>query len=129
MSHISAVKYGKENEQITIQKFQNLTNFKVTKAGLLISHVFPWLGCSADGLIKNGDSVKLLEVKCPESCKDDLIENLDYLDENGNLKQSHPYYTQIQITAWISDCDEAILFIYSSKDYKIVNVPLNQEFV
>jgi hypothetical protein len=69
----------------------------------------------------------LLEIKCPSSCKD-LPINVEYIKDD-ELKKSHPYYTQIQLTMFVCNAEEAAFFVYSSVDQKCLRVPFDQAFV
>ena len=52
-----------------------------------------------------------------------------YTIKNGNLKKSHPYYTQIQLTAWATGAKYANLFLFVDNDCKFIYVPLDFEFI
>ncbi|KAF0705230.1 SWIM-type domain-containing protein, partial [Aphis craccivora] len=72
------VKYGNLNEPLAFENYQELyDDIKVLKAGLIIHHKTPWVCASPDGLvIKNGNIERILEIKCPISCKNkQIIEN------------------------------------------------------
>ena len=106
-----------------------ITDHKVEKTGLFVSSVFPWLAASPDGIFKTNDGLSLLEIKCPFSCQDSTLENIPYLDKKDKLKRTHQYFSQIQLTAWICGCNKAYLFLYTSKQQKIVEVSLDEKFV
>ena len=59
---------------------------------------------SPDGLIWNearrGHGI--IEIKCLFSCKDKKIENLSFLDENGDLKKTDKWYTQVCVNLELS---------------------------
>ena len=54
---------------------------------------------------------------------------MDCLDKDDQLRKSHPYYTHIQLTAWVTNSQYAILFLYNGVDYKPVEVPLDSAWV
>ena len=70
----------------------------------------------------------VLEIKCPSSCKDKPI-YVEYLDFLGRLKKTHTYYTQVQIQMYVTGLQLAHLFVYSSKDYKLVSIPFDEAFL
>lgn len=47
---------------------------------------------------------------------------IEYLDEHFNLKKSNSVFTQIQIQLFVTGLKKAILFVYSEKDCKEVEV-------
>jgi len=101
-------------------------NTVTIQCGLIIHAKYPWLCASPDSLVlsKEGDIYKVLEIKCPISCKKKPIVNdetgvlnLSYLKyENGKiiLKKSHQYYTQCQILMFVTGLRSCDLFIYNS---------------
>ena len=129
LSNVEAVKYGIQTEEKARNRYIEITNHDVKSIGLFVSSKFPWLAASPDGLFKIDTELALLEIKCPFSCKDSTLRNIPYLDKDGNLKKTHVYYTQIQLTAWICGCKIAYLFLYTSKDQKILEIKLDEPFV
>jgi len=85
----------------------NHSLFAIKSSGLLLDPTNPFVGASPDGIVEcscRGSGV--LEIKCPYSCKDKSFEirageHSFFLeeDDSGNLhlKESHPYYYQIQL--------------------------------
>ncbi len=120
--------YGREMEPKAKQFLKSLLDVEIFNTGLVVKNGQPWLCASPDGLVlnKTGELVAL-EIKCPSSCIGKDI-NVPYIT-NDELKQNHPYYTQIQIQLYCCDLDKCLLFIYSSNDYKIVEVTKNNDFL
>jgi len=118
--------YGLNTENVAFEVYCEMFNAVTIKCGLIIHAKYPWLCASPDGLVlsKEGDIYKVLEIKCPISCKkkpivDDEtgVLNLSYLKyENGKiiLKKSHQYYTQCQILMFVTGLSSCDLFIYNS---------------
>lgn len=118
--------YGLNTENVAFEVYCEMFNVVTIKCGLIIHAKYPWLCASPDGLVlsKEGDIYKVLEIKCPISCKkkpivDDEtgVLNLSYLKyENGKiiLKKSHQYYTQCQILMFVTGLSSCDLFIYNS---------------
>lgn len=58
----AATRYGTDNEHHAIQQFEELLNVKVTRCGLFVDEVYPFLGASPDDLV-GGNAIT--EIKCP----------------------------------------------------------------
>ena len=89
-------------------------NVHVKKCGLLVFKELNFIGASPDGLVTCCCGSGLLEIKCPFSLRyaDPKISSPPYIrkDSDGNLflKESHSYYSQIQlqIAVWEKEwCD------------------------
>lgn len=99
----------------------------------------PWLCCSPDGLAKVGDDSVIIEIKCPHRCRKSKIVNegmercfVDYLHfVNGELsvKQTHSYYTQLQIQLYVLNLTRAIFSVYSPQQLKMILVQRNDSFL
>ncbi|CAI6376340.1 unnamed protein product [Macrosiphum euphorbiae] len=76
------VTYGQQNEPIALEVFKQMYNKDVLNCGLIVDVKRPWLCASPDGLILNesGTIEKVLEIKCPISCKKKPI-----VDSNKNI--------------------------------------------
>lgn len=63
---IVAMKHGIKYEPSARIAYEDYTGVKVTKIGLVVSEINPWLGYSPDGvtLDENGKPNKLIEIKC-----------------------------------------------------------------
>ncbi|KAL4127550.1 hypothetical protein QTP88_011717 [Uroleucon formosanum] len=96
----SNVLYGLQTENKAFTLFSSSYNVDVIKSGLIIHSSKPWICASPDGLIlRNGEIISVLEIKCPSSCKKKPIidpstgiPNLSYLqisNEEIVLKTSH----------------------------------------
>ncbi len=105
--------YGHQYEDVARQRYEKLTGRKVIVCGLVIHQIQGWLCASPDGIVlENGNITRVLEIKCPSSCK-----NMDILSENGkpnlkyleiinnelSLKRSHQYFTQVQVLMYCMD--------------------------
>jgi hypothetical protein len=99
-----------------------------------------WLCASPDGLVvEHGKLVKVLEVKCPISCKDKSIFNsvnntssVSYLKYEKNqicLKKNHQYYTQCQILMYFSGLDKCDFLVYNKIDPVIITIDRNDMFL
>lgn len=111
----------------------------VVQVGLVISPFQPWLCASPDGLFEAGSDVKLLEIKCPYSRRDDTI--IDHVSqqsyvnyivyEDGHLKvaRSHQYYCQVQTAMYVTSTKECFFFVYSKKQSIIAVVERDEAFL
>lgn len=136
---IPSIKYGLASESEARKAYvQYLTKFhrgvKVDECGLCVDENQVYLGASPDGLVsceccENG----VLEIKCPYSICDKnpqtFAKCLPYITVTGdvyNVKQTHPYYTQIQTHMGVTKRNWADLFIYTKQGHINIRVPYNK---
>ncbi|KAK0074417.1 hypothetical protein PV325_008385, partial [Microctonus aethiopoides] len=113
-----ATKYGKKNESIARSLYEQFLDGVV---------------------IRDGNIDKLVEIKCPEKCKNQpiidvnsKIPNVNYLDkETHELKESYVYYSQSQIQMYATGMDVCHLFLYSGiqNGSYAVEVLRDEEFI
>ena len=122
LSHLKAIRFGKENEDVASQLYVQYQNShgspgtKVFHCGLVINPHFPWLGASPDRLVYDPNArppTGGLEVKCIESAqgmtpleafnsKETPKEGkkksfcLEMKDGHLQLKENHNYFYQVQ---------------------------------
>jgi len=86
------------------------------------------MGASSDGIINcNCCGKGCLEIKCPYSLSQgNDIENLDYLTD-GNLKNNHPYFYQVQTQMLICGVNYADFVIWSPNNYHIECININHK--
>lgn len=122
LSHLKAIRFGKENEDVAAQLYMQYQNFngspgtKVFNCGLFVNPHFPWLGASPDRLVYDPNarpSIGGLEVKCIESAqgmtpmeafqtkrtpKEGKKKSFCLQIKDGNLKldENHNYFYQVQ---------------------------------
>ena len=79
-----SLKWGIENESKAINKYKEIyKNIYPLKCGLVVSPKWPWLGCSPDGIILEGDRlVGAIEVKCPYSKRDMTLQEATESDKS-----------------------------------------------
>lgn len=135
------VDYGIRMEDVASKMYSDIYNTNVLKCGLVIHQKQPWMCASPDGLvICNNKIQKLLEVKCPYTCKDTMLvdkENgklrVPYLkfDKGNNiyLKKNHSYFTQCQIQMYCTGIEECDLFVYTKQDCITVSVKRDDIFL
>lgn len=138
-----AMIYGQKFECVAIEKYEKLLGVQVYKVGLLVSLLQPWLCCSLDGfVVEDGAVTKIVEVKCPFSCKISGIVNstdgkinVPYLElvpgseSQLRVKRSHTYYTQCQLQMYVSGVPQCDLFVWSESNSVVVNIPKDESFL
>ena len=68
---IPSIKYGIDMEHEAKIYFSQTTAYKIASAGLVVKINQPFLAASPDGIIFEKNA--LLEIKCPYTCKNDII--------------------------------------------------------
>jgi putative phage-type endonuclease len=121
------LRYGVEMEPEARTSFENLINKKVTALGLAVKCGQQWLAASPDGCYLSDDAeLTLLEIKCPSSCKDDIID-VKYI-KDGKLQTNHPYYCQVQLQMYCCNAKSTSFYVYSSIDAIHLTIPFDREF-
>ncbi|KAG0444355.1 hypothetical protein HPB47_013888 [Ixodes persulcatus] len=96
------------------------------------------LGSSPGGLVQAGDDNILLEIKCPyRYCDKPICDkegnlSVDYLHfVNGKLllKESHSYYTQVQVSLYVLNLTACHFFVYSPLQVKNITVKRDDNFL
>ena len=132
-------KWGLDMEKQALAVYQDTINsyhqrLKIHPAGFTISSEMPYLGASPDG-IRSCDCHPdiLVEIKCPHSYKDIDPNTLlgtpqSCIDVHGNLRQSHRYYSQVQMQMFVLEKCVCDFVIYTMKGMYITCVPIDNEF-
>jgi len=128
-----AIQYGLDNESVAIDLYSQTENKKINKSGLRISSIYPFLGCSPDGLIFDSSSMDIdsvIEVKCPYAYQDFSLEDIkqskefymkyDQENETFSLKKTHQYYYQVQGILNILGLPYCEFVVYTPKNKLIV---------
>ena len=114
------------------------------RCGLFVHVSSPWLAATLDGLVfdesqQGGQLDGCLEVKCPFSCKDISIEQasksvhhfcLSSSEGAMELKQSHPYYYQVQAAMYVTQRSWCDFVVWSpfGPDLFVQRVRYNAQF-
>lgn len=118
-----AVRWGCDHEDVALRCFEDVTGFTVKKCGLFIDESKPFVAASPDGVLESQDA--LVEVKCPFTAKDMMVEEavrkglLKFLGfDNGKLmlRDNHNYYYQIQGQLNITGRSECYFIVWTTKD-------------
>lgn len=120
--------YGVALESEARSKYEEITKNQAQEVGLVVRPDFPFLGASPDGIVIENDVVVVLEIKCPKSCEDASID-IGYIEADGSLKQSHMYYTQVQLQLFCVNADICHFFVYSRSDHKLIVVERDDDFI
>ncbi|CAN7999424.1 unnamed protein product [Ixodes hexagonus] len=134
-----ATSYGLQTEPKARRLFEGKVGAHVAEVGLLVHNDKPWLCGSADWLFGLATGTALLEIKCPSSIRNSLIIDITrkvtfvsyllYVDDKLCLKQSHCYYTQVQVLMYVLHLEACFFFVYTSVDNVTVLVPRNNNFL
>ena len=120
-----AMQYGIENEKHGINTFfeafkKSHINAKLQTTGLVLHNSYPFIGTSPDGLLScDCCQNAIIEVKCPYRLKDTGIRSwsiLEYFDPQQNLKRSHTYFNQINLTQGILQRQVAYFVVYAKNE-------------
>ncbi|KAL4111922.1 hypothetical protein QTP88_015789 [Uroleucon formosanum] len=134
------VAYGKKYEEEAVESYYKLFDATILKCGIVIHAQKPWLCASLDGIVtENNQNVKVLEIKCPISCKSKLIIdhenricNVSYLKYENNkivLKPSHQYFTQCQILMYCTGLKKCDLFVNNKIEPVTVTIEKDDSFL
>lgn len=117
-----ATMYGKSCEGPALREYTRLTTNNVTKLGLVVNPLVPWLGYSPDGVVfRDGQPNILLEVKSPQQGKTrkafELVteKKLAYVKQDGEnfvLNRNHAYFSQVQLGMFLLDLDTTHFIVY-----------------
>ncbi|CAN7999026.1 unnamed protein product, partial [Ixodes hexagonus] len=101
--------YGLENEGTAVTMYKARMelydkDIEVFETGLHVHDSYPFIAASPDRLVRDGNEVGLLEVKCPpskagqtvrEACSDKTF-CAEIVEGEPQLKRAHPYFYQVQ---------------------------------
>lgn len=91
LSHIPAVKYGKESEEkVKRHLIEEFPQHKFRNVGFVINPKFPFLGASPDGLLFNNEEQLLVEIKSVYNVEQVSLDEL-LKRPNFCLKKDVPY--------------------------------------
>ncbi|CAG2188608.1 unnamed protein product [Mytilus edulis] len=148
-----AIQWGVDNEDraraqyIELKQCMQYDDFKVETAGLTLNNIYSFLGATSDGIVIEGDSVGLLEIKCPFSLKGVRVNTLEIntilgmndpsfclisTPDGPTLNPFHKYYAQVQGEMAIKElpwCDFVLWTAAKENNICIDRVYFNAEFV
>ncbi|XP_048487174.1 uncharacterized protein LOC125490849 [Plutella xylostella] len=126
-----ATEWGSSKEKTAVEAYESMSYNKVQSCGFWISNEYPYIGASPDGLI---GELTVLEVKCPFSIKDEFIsvdnyKHIEFINNEYCLKQSSPYYFQIQTQLLVTGRKFCDFFVWTNKDEKRIYVNRNDKLI
>jgi hypothetical protein len=139
ISNLPAVKYGCHNEPIAADWYyqehsKKHQNMKISKCGLFVMPASIYVAASPDRLVScDCCGEGLLEMKCPYSIAGQNFKDgvtLDYLskiDGTYQLKQTHPYYSQVQQQMGVTGRKWCDFMVFTKEDYFLQRIPFNLE--
>ena len=111
-------------------------NLSIKTSGLIINPCWPYnIGASPDGIVEcSCCGMCCLEIKRPHSNRNGniqaLIDNDLYIYRDSNLKvlvkEDHEYYYQMQTQLLVSKLEKCHFFIWTMKDYSLIEVKANK---
>jgi hypothetical protein len=130
-----SMKHGISCEPLAKSQYKQIqkkshSKFKTSNTGLALLTDKPFIGASPDLIVScrcHGEG--LCEIKCPSSIKDlvPTLSNIPYLkqgDKPGEiqLKQTHPYYYQVQGQMGVTGLQYCDFFVYTSHGYLLTRI-------
>ncbi|XP_021339563.1 uncharacterized protein LOC110440741 [Mizuhopecten yessoensis] len=137
LSKNKAIRWGLDNEDKARTQYTSANktvhnDFKCETTGLLIDHRSPFIGASADGLRCCTCCGKgTVEIKCPYKHRQRNLSEVAsedssfYLTPDLKLKESHKYYTQVQMQMHVHHVQFCDFVVCTDCDMVIVVIPYN----
>ena len=133
-----AIKWGLNHEkgasQCLIRKLEEdeHENVRVENSGIFVSEDYPFIGATPDSIISCDCCGKqLVEVKCPFTKKDELLNVTDekanfYLkkDESGelHLDNNHEYFFQVQTQMGVTKVEPCLFVVWTAVDLHVEQI-------
>ncbi len=122
------LQYGRTMESVAKEAYKKVSGNIIHTCGLFVKPCQPWMSCTPDGIAQDSDgNLIVLEIKCPISCQRSKI-SVPWLSEDG-LKETHPYYCQVQIQLYCCNLDKAHFFVFSENDSVLVEIMRNDAYL
>ena len=95
----------------------NHKNLTVKQCGFLVKYTHPYCGASSDNIVScTCHNERVLEIKCPHNCKNELKhcrnDKRFPLNPDGSLKENHLYYFRIQMQMFIHNLNNGHFLIF-----------------
>ena len=133
-----ATKWGLNHEKDAIQclirklEEDEHENVRVENSGIFVSEDYPFIGATPDSIISCDCCGKqLVEVKCPFTKKDELLNVTDekanfYLkkDESGelHLDNNHEYFFQVQTQMGVTKVESCLFVVWTTVDLHVEQI-------
>ncbi|CAN7978180.1 unnamed protein product [Ixodes persulcatus] len=135
----AATRYGLRNEPKARKALEQKLQTPILETGLVVLPEQPWLACSPDGLMRYQGNTVVVEIKCPERCKNapiidkegkTVLEYIDFQAGKLTLKKSHSHYTQLQLQLYIMNLSQAVFYPWSpQQDDKFIFIDRDMSFL
>ncbi|XP_020896110.2 uncharacterized protein LOC110235034 [Exaiptasia diaphana] len=137
------LKWGRENEDVAVQVYRGLGDYKMVKifpCGFYISPEDSFLGATPDRVVYDPLARHpwgILEVKCPYSVKKKTaiqaakeVKTFMCREENGLLflKESDPYYYQVQGQMGITGAKWCDFIVYTTQGISVQRIEYDSDF-
>ncbi|XP_076124717.1 uncharacterized protein LOC143104504 [Alosa pseudoharengus] len=119
-------------EPVAVEEYCKVREVNHYPCGFLIHPEAPWMGSTPDGIVYDpvGQPVfGLLEIKCPNVASYVDCPYIMIKDGTQTLRQSHPYYWQVQGQMLVSGCDWCDFVVYTADDMFIQRIPRDMEVI
>lgn len=143
-SNVSSLRWGRENENNARESYEHEMEKKkspvfITRAGLVISQEWGFLGCSPDDWVEDKVTSEngVAEYKCPYSARDitpqeacTAIKGFFCMLQDGNvkLKKTHNYYYQVQGVMGITGKKWCDFVVWTTKGISIERINYDPTF-
>ena len=139
LSFVPAITWGRKMEDTARQTYVTEmskihANFKIKSVGLTVKADEPHLAASPDGIFSCDCCGKgVLEIKCPFKYRDGLegceSDTSFCLNENYDLRPSHPYYAQIQLEMYVCQMDMCDFMVWTKTGSVICRLQRDEAFL
>ena len=131
--------WGKEHEAIARAQYERTleVGFKVVDSGFFV-HDSGFLGATPDGLVLDNDGkpVRLIEIKCPYSQKDNMILSAcstssffcTCICNKPALKKKHNYYYQVQGQMAVTGIHQCDFVVWTQSDMTTERIDFDSAF-
>ena len=136
---VLAILWGQQHEADALESYKNSLDpgLLLSEAGIYIAEC-GFLGASPDGVVKDesGQSVCLVEVKCPYKARNKSIEEMyndqsfccSLTDEGPTLKNDHDYYYQVQGQMAITGIHTCDFVVWTPLNFITITLTFDEDF-
>lgn len=130
----AAIRYGKANEpkaSLALQKLlEGHVNVRFHECGIYLDKDYPFLAATPDLMMECDCCGKIsIEIKCPfrlskksRLSKNLKIQDLDFIDSDGVLKEQHKYFWQVMAQIHITGSNFGLFFVWSEEEQTLIQI-------
>ena len=138
-SGVLAILWGQQHEADALESYKNSLDpgLILSEAGIFIAEC-GFIGALPDGVVKDksGQSVRLVEVKCPYKARNKSIEEMygdpsfccSLTNEGPTLKKGHEYYFQVQGQMAITGIHTCDFVVWTPLNFITITLTFNEGF-